>query len=150
MSDQFDVQTYVNHLVDKVNKKIKEEKEFNKRVESYGAVQLNDGTVIKVKKNFFFLEQLWQSFMLYKAFGNEEQLKEKLIETNGGLFDCGDVVFKLEDVKVIFRSQSYNNSSDEEKENSMFKDALINGHLDETIYTGDFGDDFPDEDEDYD
>jgi hypothetical protein len=150
MSDQFDVQTFVNKLVDKMNKQIKEEKEFNDRVESYGAVQLYDGTVVKIKKNFYFLEQLWQMYTLYKAFGNEEQFKQVIVDTNGGLFDCGDVVLKLEDVKLLFRSQKYNNSSEEEKENMLFKDALINNHLDETLYTGDFGDgDFDDDEDDY-
>lgn len=143
----FSAQEFVDELIKKENEKIKLEKDFNDKVLTYGAVQFNDGTVIKVKKNFFFLEQMWQMYVLYKAFGDKEQMKKILIDTNGGLFDCGDVVFKLDDVKVLFRSQLYNNASEEEKENFLFKNSLINNHLDETIYIDGFEKDFPDEEE---
>lgn len=134
MKEQFDIQSFVDNIVSKIDKEEKEEKTLNEYVESYGAVKLNDGTIIKIKKNFYFLESLWKLFVLYKSLGDEKKLKQIINDTNGGLFDCGDVVLKLEDIKIIFRSQKYNNSSDEEKENMLFKNALINNHLDETIY----------------
>jgi len=148
MEENVNIQKFIDDIIKKSNAEERIINKIEKEINSYGAVQLVDGTVINIRYNFFFLEQMWQMYMLSKAFDVKEEKDEILLHTNGGIFDSGDVILILEDIRVLYRSQKYSNNSEEEKESLMWKTALINKHLDETIYG--FNEFNNDEDEDED
>ncbi len=148
MKDEVNIQKFIDDLIEKNNAEERIRNKIENNINSYGAVQLVDGTVINIRYNFFFLEQMWQVYTLAKTFDTKEELEDVLVHTNGGLFDSGDVVIRLEDIRVLYRSQKYANDTEEEKESLMWKTALINKHLDETIYGFSGYDNDEDEDED--
>lgn len=83
--------------------KVKGKEEFIKRVNSSGGVQLINGTVLDIKNNFFYLENLWKSYLLNKSLGRKKQLLKLFEQTNGGLFDSGEFLIKLENIEILFR-----------------------------------------------
>lgn len=146
MPEKSEAMKFVDEIVEKTNDKITKEKEVKKQwdqkmklINSYGAVMLDNGAIINVKHNFVFFEDSWLQYVMAKELGDTEMMKEVLSVTKGGLFDSGDVTFKLSDVKMIFKPQVYFNSSDEEREEVDNKVEMIDDYMSRSIYGIDTG-----------
>ncbi len=145
---------FVDEVIKRENKKIIAENKKNKMqqekkalVNSYGAVMLDNGVVINVKFNFYFLENIWTQWVYAKTFGMDKELQKLKEATNGGVFNSGDVMFFLDDVKILFRPELYYNSSNEQKMNADMKNAMISHYIENTIFNQIF-DEYEDEYED--
>lgn len=137
-----EVLVFMEELVEKTNKKIKAEKkkaqidkERRKLVNSYGAIMLNNNTIVNIKYNFYFLEQFWLQWVYAKELGMEEELQKLKEATNGGLFNAGDIIFKLDDIKLLFKPEEYYNSSEMEQENIDMKNTLIYRYVSDSIFS---------------
>jgi len=146
MPEKSEVMQFVDEMLEKTNDRIKKEAEVKKQweqkmklINSYGAIMLDNGAIINVKHNFVFFEDAWLQYMLAKELGDKEMMKEVITTTKGGLFDSGDVVFKLSDVKMMFKPQVYFNSSDEEKDEVDNKVEMIDDYMSKSIYGLDSG-----------
>ena len=139
--DNPDILKYVDEVIERENKKMRVEQkkrklEDQKRalINSYGAVVLDNNMIINVKKNFYFLEQLWLQWIYAKEFEMEPELQKLKEATNGGLFNSGDMIFKLDHIKMIMKPQVYYDSSADEKENVDLKNAMTNTYVGDSIY----------------
>lgn len=146
MPEKSEVMQFVDEMLEKTNDRIKKESEVKKQwdqkmklINSYGAVMLDNGAIINVKHNFVFFEDSWLQYVMAKELSDNEMMKEVLSVTKGGLFDSGDVTFKLSDVKMIFKPQVYFNSSDEEREEVDNKVEMIDDYMSRSIYGIDTG-----------
>lgn len=129
-----DVQSFVDDLIKKQNDKDILEDRYN----TYGAVKLKDGSILNIRTNFFYLDQMWQTYNIYKNQNDDKNLKKFLNKTNGGIFDSGDIMFLFEDVSIMFRSQYYEKLSEEEKQLLLFRKMGISDHLEGSFYGYDF------------
>jgi len=140
-SEKSEVLLYVEEVIKRENKKILLEKKREKikqkkkeLVNSYGSVLLNNNMIINVKYNFFFLEQLWEQWVYAKSFDMKEELEKLKVATNGGLFNCGDMVFYLDDIKVLFKPELYFNSSPEQRMTADMKNAMMNTYISTSVF----------------
>lgn len=133
---------YVDEIVKRENKKILEHKKIEKKLEqkksilnSYGAAVLDNNMIVNVKHNFYFLEQLWIQWIYAKEFEMTKELDVLKTATNGGLFDAGDLVFKIDSIKMLIKPEPYYNSSREEKEGIDLKNAMINSYVADSFFS---------------
>lgn len=153
--EQSPILTYMNEVMDKFNKRDAIEKK-KKALEdqrkaltnSYGAVMLENGLILAVKYNFYYLKELWKQYTMAKEMKMKNELKEFLEKTNGGLFNCGDMTFKFSDIKMIFDTELYYNSTGDEKNAMDLKSAMINSYMGLSIVLPPSEADFFDEDDD--
>lgn len=145
---------FVDNLVKENNKKEeirknKQQRELAKieMYESYGIVVLDNGMIINIKNNFNILEVFWQAYVIYKEFGNKEQMDKLMKETNGGVFDGGDVLLKLEDIKLIMKPQEYYRMKEHRKEFFDMKNNLMFSYLENNVFLNELEDDDEEDDD---
>jgi len=167
-SENFNMEAFIQSFVDKAREEYEKNNSVNKKeeknmenknlkkdelgigVHSYGAVILNNGLILKIRNNFIFLEKLWKLYNLYVNTNNKRKLKQLLKDTNGGVFDSGDALLFLKDIKILFRATE--NVSNEEKEYRMIKNVDIDTFLNNIFFSRDFNfiGNFASDDDDYD
>lgn len=142
MAEKPEILTFVDEMLEKANKRIKLEEDVKKQfdekmklLDSYGAVMLDNGMIIHVKFNFILFEDIWLQYVIAKELGDKEQMRSVLEATGGGLFNSGDITFKLSDVKMILKPQLYFNSPEEEKRRVDLKNGMINTYISDSIFT---------------
>ena len=153
-SENFNMEAFIQSFVDKAREEYEKNNSVNKKeeknmenknlkkdelgigVHSYGAVILNNGLILKIRNNFIFLEKLWKLYNLYVNTNNKRKLKQLLKDTNGGVFDSGDALLFLKDIKILFRATE--NVSNEEKEYRMIKNVDIDTFLNNIFFSRDF------------
>lgn len=145
------VMKFMNDLIKKHNnielEIKKQEEKHRKATYSYGVAVLNDGSVLKISKNFTILENLWIQINAAKTFGIDEELFKLYELSSGGLFVSDDIVIKIEDIKYLMRPQAYYDYSKDEKERHNLISDLIDGYIGNSLY---IKEDIDDIDEEYD
>lgn len=120
MSEESSTLSHMEKIMEEKNKDETKENIAN----SYGAVMLNTGEIVSIKRHFFILKELWKTYI-----ENPEHEVFKL----GHLFETEEVLLHLRDIKMIIKTQSYDNfmeaSSVESQTKDIIKTNLISNHI---------------------
>jgi len=91
--------------------------------DTFGAVVLKDGTMVRLLHNFEVVAESWKMYSKALIMEDAEMIKSILtVNTDGGILDTGDCLINITDIQVMYPVYRINKQTDEQLENELRKE----------------------------